>query len=278
MSTSVRDSKGRGFKKGNVKRSTGTGNEKKDARIQSRPKRIDLRKPLELRPSEIDFIQDKIPRRFSTKDIARPKLRIPEKFRSRDLMKTDPRKIGSVTRFSEIQRKEPDYDLGPSAYVPADARGTLFFVTVNSNRSPMTGHWPLLTFANTDRAIHELDLTIKAGHMIFNDEIHDNASDHIYNVDLMGAAEVGTIMERLHVHMVVRVDHDIHGAGHYRLNIPLLMDHFNHHWGIEDCYVNVKAVEYDPKTHRTMVEYIDAYKRDVTFDPEYVAPRAFFNF
>lgn len=150
--------------------------------------------------------------------------------------------------------------------------GTLFFVTINSNRT--SDATPSVNFFTAQSGIDSLKY-YNIDELFFNETIDGSLEQYVSNVEIEGAPEVGSKMNRVHVHLVISLIHGSEGSGFFKLNIDKLKDVFTTVWGIPDVYINIRAVEYNPSTRINMLNYLDIYRRSVETDYT-IAPRAFF--
>lgn len=171
-----------------------------------------------------------------------------------------------------IQRNLLYYDPYDEENVEEFDNGTLFFVTVNSNRT--SNATPSVDFHSTINGIQNMSYE-DVNSLFSNDKITGDLNDYIEEVIVEGAPEVGAVMNRVHAHLVVSIRHNEDGTGHYKMNIDRIKDIFKYAWNIPDVYVNVKAVKYDASQRIDMIRYLDIYKQSVIQDYTN-APYAFF--
>lgn len=218
---------------------------------------------------EIDY---KRPRRRSVK----PRIEQIKQMNSNIDVATDNRQDAlNIAKARDLDFKRRDMNIIPLNWIN---EGTVFFVTVNSNRRP--DYHSQLTYENTLESIRELecfgDCKEICG-LIKHNTGSKSAVKSVSKLQVVGCAEMGTKMERLHAHIVIGIEHDLKYSGGFQLKIDAIANIFKKNWGVERVYINVKAAAYSPITHNNMIYYLDAYQRNVRGNEKNVAPRAFFN-
>lgn len=176
----------------------------------------------------------------------------------------------------DIEEKKEYYELDYPHYMREEEHGTIFFVTINSNR--VLGNPFSVNIENGYAAIDELRNAFKYGAYIDHDNSNLDVVGDINRVVIEGKPEIGPKMKRLHFHLVITIEHKSKSGGEgnrYLLSIDDIRQVFSYHWNVS-TYVNIKAGKYTERNKRNMLNYLDKYITNVSYNPRAEAPYAFF--
>lgn len=139
---------------------------------------------------------------------------------------------------------------------PGNKNGTLFFVTINSNKviDPTThvyrGELARVDYDTTINGIRELERVLN------EDPELPRASIEDYSI------EIGPKALRLHTHFTVLLSHSSASHGEYHLDRNYIDNIFRKNWNIpshENIHVNIMANPYTPETERHLRDYMNQY-------------------
>lgn len=135
----------------------------------------------------------------------------------------------------------------------SNKNGTLFFVTVNSNRTidPITHSY------NENGANISYNSTIQA---LRDYELHLNISPGAPPAKIDNfAIEIGAKALRLHTHFTVLLEHSSVDHDMYHLNRNEIERIFTEIWQVDNIHVNVMATPYTLEDENRMREYMNQY-------------------
>ena len=123
--------------------------------------------------------------------------------------------------------------------------GTLFFITVNSNRVSDG----MINVNSTDDAINSMTSAIETFINV------DNVEGNIKKIETLGEPQIGPNLQRVHAHMLVNVHHV---GGRYKMNLNRIKEHFAMFWGVDDnsIHLNVKVGKTNNPDIINMRDYI----------------------
>jgi len=130
------------------------------------------------------------------------------------------------------------------------ANSTIFFITVNSNK--LTNSTRFLTFDVTESGVSNFDILFGSGLI---EHPSGNPDRLITRHFLNGAVEIGPLMERLHVHLIVGIQHETTNEM-FSINLQMVKDYFMSLWDIDSVYVNIRATRGSKVTADSMTNYL----------------------
>ena len=139
---------------------------------------------------------------------------------------------------------------------PGSKNGTLFFVTVNSNKviDPSTHTYrkgrTRVNYQTTVDGMRELE------RLLNSDPTYPRASIEDYSI------EIGAKALRLHTHFSVLLQHSSTRHGEYQLDRNQIEMIFKNAWGIppdENIHVNIMSNPYTAETENKLRDYMNQY-------------------
>jgi hypothetical protein len=160
--------------------------------------------------------------------------------------------LRQLSEYEERRERQVNRMYNP----PGDKNGTLFFVTVNSNKviDDMTHSYrdgmTDVSYQTTIDGMRNLELALNS------DPQYPPATIEDY------AIEIGAKALRLHVHFTVLLQHSSANHGEYQLDRFQIDDIFKGAWGIQpfdNIHVNIMSNHYSSATENKLRDYMNQY-------------------